>query len=122
LGLPKPTTMKTLINHFICTIIFCGLLLVDCELLNAQVQFQKHFSAGTSLDEAANCIKVLPNGNYIIGGVSNHASGGSGDFVAVELDVLGNKLNEIAYGNSSWEYARNIVLTDNGYFVLYGRL
>jgi hypothetical protein len=110
--------MKT-INNIIKVVTIFGLLTINYGL-NAQVKFQKHFSAGTTLDESAHAIKVLPNGNYLVAGYSYHASGGSGDLTVMEVDVLGNKVREIAYGNSSQENASDIVLTDNDYFVLYG--
>jgi hypothetical protein len=65
--------------------------------LHAQVKFQKHYNSGTNPEHFNSAVQIS-NGGYLAIGSSNNITSGSTETIIVELDVLGNKVREKAFG------------------------
>ncbi len=96
-------------------------------VLNAQspgIQWQKSLGGGNT--EIGNTIVQTSDGGYIVAGTTTSEDGhvssyhGFWDFWVVKLDSSGNIIWEETYGGSAFDYARSIIQTSDGGYVVVG--
>ena len=83
-------------------------------------QWIKYF--GGVLEDRSRRIFQLPDGGYIIGGLTFNNSNGSGDYLLLRLDAFGNEMWSETYGTSAFEDFNGLALTPDGGFLLTGEL
>jgi len=89
------------------------------------ISWQK--SLGGSGDDAANCVKPLSDGGFIVVGTSNSNNGdisgnhGQDDFCLIKLNASGNLVWQHSYGGNGYDQAISVVQTLDGGFALAGK-
>jgi len=87
--------------------------------VNGTIQWMKTYGSLSS-NESANSIKLLSNGDLLVGGYSDQPAGGFESIAVLELDGSGNLVSSRAYGLGIADELGSIQQTSNGGFAIVG--
>jgi hypothetical protein len=82
------------------------------------ITFKK--TLGTTGDDEAQFVHVLPDNTFIIAGSTNAGNQGSTDALLIKLDANGNILWSATFGGASVDFFKFILPCSDGHFIAYG--